>query len=111
MKDVSAEMARGKLQTLVIFPSSIVAMVAASSASQNLVRSALPSSFARCASPRVQAKIDATGFVLVVFPFWCCLQCLVTVPTCVTRPHIKERHINAHTAIPENDSSSCHSYA
>ena len=39
-----------------------------------------PSSLARKARPRVQAKMDATGLVDVGFPFWCCRQCLVTVP-------------------------------
>lgn len=39
-----------------------------------------PSSFARKARPRVQAKMEATGLVDVGFPFWCCRQCLVTVP-------------------------------
>ena len=67
-------------------------MVAASRASQNLVSSALPSSLARCASPRVHAKMEATGFVLVVFPFWCCLQCLVTVPA-----HVAARVKDTHT--------------
>ena len=32
------------------------------------------------ARPRVQAKMEATGLVLVGCPFWYCRQCRVTVP-------------------------------
>jgi len=40
----------------------------------------LPSSLARCARPRVQAKIEAMGLVEVGLPFWNSRQCRVTVP-------------------------------
>lgn len=33
-----------------------------------------------CASPRVHAKMLATGLVLVGLPFWYSRQCRVTVP-------------------------------
>jgi hypothetical protein len=39
-----------------------------------------PSSLARKARPRVQAKMEATGLVDVSRPFWCSRQCRVTVP-------------------------------
>ena len=37
----------------------------------NFASAALSSSLARCASPRVQAKIEAIEFVEVCSPFWC----------------------------------------
>jgi hypothetical protein len=40
----------------------------------------LPSSLARCARPRVQAKMEAMGLVEVGLPFWNSRQCRVTVP-------------------------------
>ena len=40
----------------------------------------LSSSFARCARPRVHAKMEAMGLVLVGLPFWYSRQCRVTVP-------------------------------
>lgn len=40
----------------------------------------LSSSLARCWRPRVHAKIEAMGFVEVLFPFWYSRQCRVTVP-------------------------------
>ena len=47
---------------------------------QKLARALLLSSLALKASPRVQAKMLATGLVLVGLPFWYCRQCRVTVP-------------------------------
>jgi hypothetical protein len=38
-----------------------------------VARTALLSSLARCRRPRVQAKMEATGFVLVSLPCWCSL--------------------------------------
>lgn len=44
------------------------------------VSAVLSSSLARWISPRVQAKMEATGLVLVGRPFWCSRQWRVTVP-------------------------------
>ena len=58
-------------RSLVILPLSTVSMQTASRASAKAVTSGVPSSLPRCASPRVQAKIDAIGFVDVGLPCWC----------------------------------------
>ena len=47
---------------------------------QKVARAVLLSSLALNARPRVQAKMLATGLVLVGLPFWYCRQCRVTVP-------------------------------
>jgi len=70
--------------TFVILPDLMVSRVAASSWSQKVCSSALPSSLARKPRPLVQAKMEATGLVEVGLPFWYCLQCLVTVPASTT---------------------------
>ena len=49
---------------------------------QKVARAVLLSSLALNARPRVQAKMLATGLVLVGLPFWYCRQCRVTVPAC-----------------------------
>ena len=54
-------------------PDSTVWTHTRSSVSANFFNSALPSSLARCARARVQAKIEAIEFVDVSSPFWCCL--------------------------------------
>ena len=46
-------------KSLVITPDSIVSTHTCSSASANLPNALLPSSLARCESPRVHAKIEA----------------------------------------------------
>ena len=58
-------------RSLVILPASTVSMQTFSSAPANFASSALPSSLARCARPRLQAKIEAIGLVEVSRPFWC----------------------------------------
>ena len=57
-------------RSLVIFPLSTVSMHTRSSVSANTVTSAVLSSLPRWARPRVQAKIDAIGFVEVGLPCW-----------------------------------------
>src|SRR5262249_46388526 len=59
-------------RSLVILPLSTVSTQTRSSVSAKAVTSGVPSSFPRCASPLVQAKIDAIGFVEVGLPCWCC---------------------------------------
>lgn len=57
-------------KSLVITPSSsMTSMQAASRSKQKARRGVLSSSLARWSNPRVQAKIEATGFVEVSFPF------------------------------------------
>src|SRR5207302_997095 len=58
-------------RSLVMKPASTVSTQTFSSVPANLPRSALLSSLARCARPRVQAKIDAIELVEVSLPFWC----------------------------------------
>src|SRR5690606_805484 len=58
-------------RSLVIWPDSTVWMQTASSVSAKRFRSALLSSLARWARPRVQAKIEAIELVEVSSPFWC----------------------------------------
>lgn len=53
---------------VITLSSSIASTQASSSFLQKAVRSALPSSLARKASPRVQAKMEATGLVDVSLP-------------------------------------------
>ena len=60
--------------TFVILPALMVSRVAFSRLWQKVLSSTLPNCFARKASPLVQAKMDATGFVEVRSPFWYCLQ-------------------------------------
>lgn len=58
-----------KARSLVMIPSSpMLCTQAASSEVQNCSREVLESSLARKASPRVQAKMEATGLVEVSFP-------------------------------------------
>lgn len=71
-----------KALAFVIFPALMVSRVAFSRISQKSCRASFLSSLARWARPRVQAKIEATGFVDVGWPFWYCLQWRVTVPAC-----------------------------
>ena len=52
-------------------PSASVASVHPASRSRaNAASAGFASSFARWSSPRVHAKMDATGFVEVSLPFW-----------------------------------------
>ncbi len=67
-------------RSFVILPASMVSITAASRSLHHSASAALSSSLARCARPRVQAKMDATGFVLVALPFWNSRQWRVTVP-------------------------------
>ncbi len=60
-----------RARSFVISPASTASMHTASSASANAVTSGVSSSLPRWARPRVQAKIDAIGFVDVGLPFWC----------------------------------------
>ncbi|CFS57070.1 Uncharacterised protein [Mycobacterium tuberculosis] len=55
-------------RSLVIFPLSTVAMTTDSSLWAKSMTSGVPSSLPRCCNPRVQAKIDAIGFVEVGLP-------------------------------------------
>ena len=76
---------------LVILPALMVSRVAFSKSWQKVCNSLLPSSWPLNARPRVQAKMEATGFVDVGWPFWYCLQWRVTVPAfryfCTQQPH------------------------
>lgn len=67
-------------RSLVILPLSTHSMHAASSFWQKSASAGFSSSFARCARPRVHAKMDAMLLVLVSPPFWCTRKCRVTVP-------------------------------
>src|SRR6266550_9481335 len=58
-------------RSLVMKPDSTVSMQTFSIVFENLARSALLSSLARCARPRAQAKIEAIELVEVSLPFWC----------------------------------------
>ncbi len=65
---VSFEMSAAR--SLVMSPASTVSMHTCSRVLANSVTFGVPSSLPRCARPRVHAKIDAIGLVLVFFPFW-----------------------------------------
>jgi hypothetical protein len=52
-------------------PDSTVSTTTRSRVSAKLFSRSLPSSFARCFSPPVQAKIEAIELVDVASPFWC----------------------------------------
>jgi len=58
-------------KSLVIEPASTVSTQTFSRVEANFASGALSSSLARCASPRVQAKIEAIELVDVSRPFWC----------------------------------------
>src|SRR5438270_13583852 len=58
-------------KSFVMLPASTVSTHTFSSVLENFASSALLSSLARCASPRVQAKIEAIELVEVSRPFWC----------------------------------------
>uniref|UniRef100_A0A2M4D470 Putative secreted protein n=1 Tax=Anopheles darlingi TaxID=43151 RepID=A0A2M4D470_ANODA len=58
-------------RSFVILPDSMQSTHAFSRAVANRASSGVLSSFARCSSPRVQAKMEATGLVDVGRPFWC----------------------------------------
>src|SRR5579859_1489986 len=66
----SSSLCSDRARSLVIFPPSTVAMQTSSSAVAKRATSGVWSSFARWARPRVQAKIDAMGLVLVTLPAW-----------------------------------------
>ena len=55
-------------RSLVMIPLSTVSTQTFSRVWQNLIRSLLPSNLPRCSRPRVQAKIEAIGLVLVGLP-------------------------------------------
>lgn len=60
-----------RARSLVMIPSwSMVSTHAASRSAANLASSGVSSNLARKASPRVQAKMEATGLVEVSWPFW-----------------------------------------
>src|SRR5476651_1854423 len=58
-------------RSFVIKPASTVSTQTFSSVPANFASAALLSSLARCARPRVQAKIEAIELVEVSRPFWC----------------------------------------
>lgn len=60
-------------KSFVIFPDSTQSTHAFSKSLANFPNSGVLSRLALCSRPRVQAKIDAIGFVDVGNPFWCCL--------------------------------------
>lgn len=79
-------------RSFVMIPSlSITSTHDASRLRQNAASASFSSSFARCCSPRVHAKMDATGFVDVSRPFWCSRKWRVTVPTIHKIPSINAK--------------------
>jgi len=52
----------------------------------------------RCASPRVQAKMEAIGLVDVDWPFWCCREWRVTVPWAASASTVRHETLHAFLA-------------